>query len=701
MSMLVAGLIGAFGRLNEHQKLKEAAYFEGLDKDDDEAKITVKDFNDLMSAQPDSQKNKFFRQVFPKLDQSKMDPTALAMGKTLMNSVDKDERSYGNLIFSVGSSTDSKQYEEFLTGASGVFKTQAGIDAVSSMRSNNPEAYENLVSDTAYNGKQWITNWISDRNENIDGGINTPILSRFFTPFLKDKMFARDLAEALGTDGNLNTFHIEMGTDYFKNKNKSELTPVVTFQGFETNEGTQKIVHQQLNDKDALLLREFSNLVGMTDQQLVANYPFKLDNEIRKNTKQSIIKGYAPLSAAFRLKNKNFAVEKLDPQASQQLTNESMHEISSELINLFGRDGDFSNPKAMMGAILPFMTTALKAEGANQTPGQYVARASAATYFKQQTGVDPKDLNDPNGGFQAAQKSFESLTRIRSLMGTTELAGTAERFVSGIRGTFGSGGFVAQLVGVFNREVSVEAQTALQSSITMAFEEDERRKAAGVSDSNLGELQALRVVAAFEMARAFDPSGRLSNMDVEMQMARLGGIGFLSVEKAQAQLDVAIKDVSHRMQFYEALDQIDTSGELSFMQEAQIDAAVALNQLQRSYMIVEAEKAIGAKLGQDTFVGFYHNTAIPYATGLSANDQDSADQNQQIFKSNHPDFKGESYAISPNSTIPYHFADQKRFFTNQDGDFFIDGVNVGKQNEDWRFTEDKKKRKFIYILPKK
>ena len=30
-----------------------------------------------------------------------------------MNSVDKDERSYGNLIFSVGSSTDSKQYEEF------------------------------------------------------------------------------------------------------------------------------------------------------------------------------------------------------------------------------------------------------------------------------------------------------------------------------------------------------------------------------------------------------------------------------------------------------------------------------------------------------------------------------------------------------------------------------------------------------------
>ena len=187
MSMLVAGLIGAFGRLNEHQKLKEAAYFEGLDDDDDEAKITVKDFNDLMSAQPDSQKNKFFRQVFPKLDQSKMDPITLAMGTTIMNSVDKDERAYGNLIFSVGSSTDSKQYEEFLTGASGVFKTQAGIDAVSSMRSNNPEAYENLVSDTAYNGKQWITNWISDRNENIDGGINTPILSRFFTPFLKKK----------------------------------------------------------------------------------------------------------------------------------------------------------------------------------------------------------------------------------------------------------------------------------------------------------------------------------------------------------------------------------------------------------------------------------------------------------------------------------------------------------------------------------
>ena len=63
MSMLVAGLIGAFGRLNEHQKLKEAAYFEGLNKvdEDDEAKITVKDFNDLISGQPDSEKNRFFR----------------------------------------------------------------------------------------------------------------------------------------------------------------------------------------------------------------------------------------------------------------------------------------------------------------------------------------------------------------------------------------------------------------------------------------------------------------------------------------------------------------------------------------------------------------------------------------------------------------------------------------------------------------
>ena len=47
-----------------------------------------------------------------------------------------------------------------------------------------------------------------------------------------------------------------------------------------------------------------------------------------------------------------------------------------------------------------------------------------------------------------------------------------------------------------------------------------------VKDANktgFAEFEALRIALAFKMARAEDPSGRLSNQDIELQMIRLGG----------------------------------------------------------------------------------------------------------------------------------------------------------------------------------
>jgi hypothetical protein len=38
----------------------------------------------------------------------------------------------------------------------------------------------------------------------------------------------------------------------------------------------------------------------------------------------------------------------------------------------------------------------------------------------------------------------------------------------------------------------------------------------------VAQIQALRITLAFQMARAADPSGRLSNQDIEQQMAKLG-----------------------------------------------------------------------------------------------------------------------------------------------------------------------------------
>ena len=70
----------------------------------------------------------------------------------------------------------------------------------------------------------------------------------------------------------------------------------------------------------------------------------------------------------------------------------------------------------------------------------------------------------------------------------------------------------------------------------------------------VAQIQALRITLAFQMARAADPSGRLSNQDIEQQMAKLGGnlttptamLGALRVtlrefEEQKQKLDLLIK----------------------------------------------------------------------------------------------------------------------------------------------------------------
>ena len=60
--------------------------------------------------------------------------------------------------------------------------------------------------------------------------------------------------------------------------------------------------------------------------------------------------------------------------------------------------------------------------------------------------------------------------------------------------------------------------------------------------TELAELEAMRISLAFQLARAADPSGRLSNQDIQQQLARLGE-GFLTKEEAVAKIGVVIAEL--------------------------------------------------------------------------------------------------------------------------------------------------------------
>ena len=106
---------------------------------------------------------------------------------------------------------------------------------------------------------------------------------------------------------------------------------------------------------------------------------------------------------------------------------------------------------------------------------------------------------------------------------------------------------------------------------------DEARKRGEATGQGLlfAQSQSLRIALAFKMARAADPSGRLSNQDILQQLERLGS-DFDTVDQVLAKLSIV------REEFANQADQLDIlvrygrgEGELTRFNKAVIDAAIA------------------------------------------------------------------------------------------------------------------------------
>ena len=101
----------------------------------------------------------------------------------------------------------------------------------------------------------------------------------------------------------------------------------------------------------------------------------------------------------------------------------------------------------------------------------------------------------------------------------------------------------------------------------------------GKVDGIIGELQAMRISLAFMMARAADPSGRLSNQDIEQQFVKLGG-NFTTEEGALRGIQVAIDEYEDKAKvnaniFKFVRERKLNSGELYKL----IDAAFVINKI--------------------------------------------------------------------------------------------------------------------------
>lgn len=156
--------------------------------------------------------------------------------------------------------------------------------------------------------------------------------------------------------------------------------------------------------------------------------------------------------------------------------------------------------------------------------------------------------------YEASTESLRQLEELNRLIqeNPTGLKAAMQKVGFGI---FGEGGQIDQFfadqagqTGGF--EDGTTAESLRESAIRFGFLSPESAK-------SLSEIDALKLSLAAQMARAVDPSGRLSNQDFEIQLQRLGQTGlFTSRVQAGASLGVVINEFKRRRRRLEVLHEV-------------------------------------------------------------------------------------------------------------------------------------------------
>ena len=166
-------------------------------------------------------------------------------------------------------------------------------------------------------------------------------------------------------------------------------------------------------------------------------------------------------------------------------------------------------------------------------------------------------------------------------------------------------------------DADVTNNKELTSSYSAKLSQRVRDAGKGISDTKEREaaqrIEAMKITLAFKMARADDPSGRLSNQDIEAQYIKLGR-AFSTRGQELAALDVTLADYARKAQKFEPIlallkkgaDEVTNAAEFQL-----VDGIIAANTMILSQ---EIEDMTG---GQDV--------SISKAGGLTAEDFQGAD----------------------------------------------------------------------------
>tara|TARA_R100000234_G_scaffold84047_2_gene53332 strand:- start:1106 stop:3379 length:2274 start_codon:yes stop_codon:yes gene_type:complete len=452
---------------------------------------------------------------------------------------------------------------------------------------------------------------------------------------------------------------------------------IVILKGPEDDSGNFARVALTIPKKSMNQLKNYVAYTGRKDiQAVIDDYWYKnqaiyegVDLSNVQETEAAIKKYYQPFIVAME-KLGHLGLEALDPtyKGPEEIVAEEAKALAfAKMLEggliYDGPDDDGSpDSQAMRAALLPFMNSDLEPEISPLGPVWLVKPKSERAYFLSRIGqTGEKFFENMAKGSEATEKSIQTLNQLMQATEDANAVGSAANVLKNVLGFFGrenvttgsAGGFLSQLANSYDLEQGDRQVLAIANK---------RIQKVGGLDTELGRAEALRVVAAFEMARAFDPSGRLSNMDVEMQLARLGGGGLQTVESVKKQIVTAITDLRKKAKYYETFDLLKYSdtGVMSAAAQSRIDATIALMDIERSYMKQKYREGyiyVDGKLERREEGTFLTGTELGGGNN-NQNQNQNQNQNEQseaepiMTLQGNPDIETDNLVITPNTPIP-------------------------------------------------
>ena len=203
-----------------------------------------------------------------------------------------------------------------------------------------------------------------------------------------------------------------------------------------------------------------------------------------------------------------------------------------------------------------------------------VAQVNGSELVERITGLKTEDFNEGLKAQEDAVAYIERLQQLEAQLG--EQTGTGW-----IRGTAG----LLKSLGIQIRQGAILAGDYFTDNKDfqggdLAGLADVAEKV-GIDLAAISEAEAIRLTLAAKMARAVDPSGRLSNQDFEIQLRRLGEYTFSTPESINAALLVVKKEFEKDLEYKQMLSNIASNESAITRQQARrVQAARQYRKLQ-------------------------------------------------------------------------------------------------------------------------